>query len=163
MSHKNCLQLIQNDQEIMFSSFNFQFYHPSHQCFPAISFCLHRLKYFVQRYQCKDPIDCKMESLPQVLSQESKELITSTLGKGKKSVWELIVCGMKKSYSTVQRYLYSIGAKSFHQTSGLKLTEKNVKDTLSFTELLEKWNVDHFLFLAPSDEFYVFEERCPNK
>lgn len=132
---------------------------------------LHRSESFVTRNWNKDPFACKMDSsaenLPQALSQESKEIIKLSLAKEKKSIRELIkdieiVRGKKKSYTTIHRYLHTLGAKPFHQTQAPKLTEKNVEDRLWFTDFLSEWDADHFLFLAPSDEFFIYEERRPN-
>ncbi len=83
-------------------------------------------------------MDSSRKSLPLTLSQETKELTSSTLGKEKKRVRELIkaierIHGKKKSYSIVQRYLHSIDAKPFHQTTVPNLTEKNIEDRLWFT------------------------------
>ena len=62
----------------------------------------------------------------------------------------------------MRNFLLSLGAKPFHQTRGPKISAKNVEDRLWFCDFLPDWTEDDFLFLAPSDEFYIYEERRPN-
>ena len=112
-----------------------------------------------------------MDSTPkeaaESLSQESKEIIDESLGRTKKSIGDLqkeieLTRGKKKSKSSIHRYMQYIGAKQFHQIRAPKLTQKNVGDRLWFCDFLSEWTSDDFLFLAPSDEFYIYEVRRPN-
>ena len=91
----------------------------------------------------------------------------STLAKEKKSIRSLQkdierIRGKKKSYGAIWNFLHSQGAKPFHQTPAPKLSVKNIEDRLWFCDFLSEWTDDDFLFLAPSDEFYIYEERRPN-
>ena len=132
---------------------------------------LNRSEQFVKMNWRKDPFECAMDSTQKedaiILSQESQDIIVSTLAKEKKSIRRLQkdiedIRGKKKSYGAVRDFLISIGAKPFHQTPAPKLSQKNVEDRLWFCDYLSDWSDDDFLFLAPSDEFYIYEERRPN-
>uniref|UniRef100_UPI00358EF936 uncharacterized protein n=1 Tax=Myxine glutinosa TaxID=7769 RepID=UPI00358EF936 len=132
---------------------------------------LNRYEDFVKRNWNRDPFDCEMDSRPeqtaQCLSRESRDIIIESLAKEKKSIRGLQkeierVRGKKKSLSSIHRFLQSIGAKTFHQIPAPKLTEKNVEDRMWFCEFLSEWTSDDFLFLAPSNEFSIYEDRRPN-
>lgn len=132
---------------------------------------LNRSEDFVKRNWNKDPFECEMDSAPKtgtiVLSQESQDIITSTLGKEKKSIRQFQreieeVRGKRKSVGAIFHFLHSIGAKPFHQIPAPKLSERNVDDRIWFCDFLDDWDEDDFLFLAPSDEFFIYEERRPN-
>ena len=133
---------------------------------------LNRSESFVKRNWNGDPFDCESDSFrPETtresLSQESKDIITETLGREKKSVNDFVkdienIRGKAKSKSAVYRFLKGEGAKSFHQAAVPKLSEKNVSDRLWFCDFLSEWGPDDFLFLAPSDEFFIYESRKPN-
>lgn len=132
---------------------------------------LNRSEDFVKRNWNKDPFDCEMDSAPPqvktALSLESQEIITSGLAKERKSIRGLQkeierVRGKKKSTTTIHRFLHSIGAQAFHQTPAPRISEKNKEDRLWFCDFLKNWDEDDFLFLAPSDEFFVYEDRRPN-
>ena len=73
-----------------------------------------------------------------------------------------VIRGKKKSKSSVHRFLESQGVKPFHQTAAPKLSQKNIDDRLWFVDYLSEWDKSDFLFLAPSDEFYIYEARKPN-
>lgn len=132
---------------------------------------LKRSEDFVKRNWKRDPFDCEMDSRPaqvtESLSQESKEIITESLAREKKSIRGLQkeieqIRGKKKSLASIHRFLHSIGAKAFHQVPAPKLSQKNVEDRMWFCEFLSEWTTDDFLFLAPSDEFFIYEVRRPN-
>lgn len=138
---------------------------------PWVAKYLNRSEDFVKRNWHKDPFACEMDSAPKastiILSQESQEIITSTLAKEKKSIRALQkeiedVRGKRRSTGAIFNFLHSIGAKPFHQIRGPKISAKNVEDRMWFCEFLEDWDEDDFLFLAPSDEFFIYEERRPN-
>ena len=128
---------------------------------------LNRSEKFVSRNWHKDPFSCEMESEPKtstiILSQDSQDIITTTLAREKKSIRALQkeiedIRGKKRSTGAIFNFLHSIGAKPFHQIRGPKISAKNVEDRMWFCEYLEDWDEDDFLFLAPSDEFYIYEE-----
>ena len=132
---------------------------------------LNRSEEFVKKNWKKDPFCCEMDSAPKsatiVSSQESQEIITSTLAKEKKSIREFQreieeVRGKKKSVGAIFNFLHSIGAKPFHQITKPKLSAKNVEDKICFCDYLADWDENDFLFLAPSDEFFIYEERRAN-
>ena len=132
---------------------------------------LNRSEDFGKRNWNKDPFECEMECAPKtgtiVLSQESQDIITSTLGKEKKSIRQFQreieeIRGKRKSVGAIFHFLNSIGAKPFHQIKAPKLSAKNVEDRMWFCDYLDDWGEDDFLFLAPSDEFFIYEERRPN-
>ena len=125
---------------------------------------LKRSEDFVKRNWNRDPFDCEMDSRPaqvaECLSQESKEIITKSLVREKKSIRGLQkeierLRGKKKCLTGIHRFLHSIGAKAFHQVPAPKLSQKNVEDRMWFCEFLSEWTADDFLFLAPSDEFFI--------
>ena len=83
----------------------------------------------------KDPFECEMECAPKtgtiMLSQESQDIITSTLAKEKKSIRQFQreieeIRGKRKSVGAIFHFLHSIGAKPFHQISVPKLSAKNI-------------------------------------
>ena len=132
---------------------------------------LNRSEDFAKKNWHKDPFDCAMNSMPKEetisLSQESQQIIISTLGKEKKSIRRLQkdiedIRGKRRSYGAIRNFLLSLGARPFHQTAGPKISAKNRDDRLWFCDYLSNWTDDDFLFLAPSDEFYIYEERRPN-
>ena len=133
---------------------------------------INRSEDFVKRNWCRDPFecgmgDCRPHETRDSLSQESKDIILQSLGREKKSLSDLQddierIRGKRKHRSSIHRYLNSIGAKSFHQTTVPKLSEKNVSDRMWFCDFLSEWDVEDFLFLAPSDEFYIYETRKTN-
>lgn len=131
---------------------------------------LNRSEDFVKKNWNKDPFNCEMnskqESHHESLSQESKEIIQSWLKK-KKSIRELIeqieqVRGKVKSYGSIHRYLRSLGAKPFHQVPRPLISKTNREDRLWFVNYLSNWDIDDFMHLAPSDEFFIYESRRPN-
>ena len=132
---------------------------------------LNRSEDFVKRNWRKDPFECEMDSAPKtstiILSQESQDIITSFLAKEKKSIRQYqieieAVCGKRKSVGAIFNFLHSIGAKPFHQIAAPKLSAKNIEDRMWFCDYLSDWDENDFLFLAPSDEFFIYEERRPN-
>ena len=133
---------------------------------------LNRSESFVTRNWNKDPYDCDTNDCTpnqtrENLSQESKDIIIENIGREKKSVNDYVqeierVRGKKKSYSSVYRFLVAEGAKPFHQIPAPKLSPKNIEDRLWFCDFLGDWDQGDFLFLAPSDEFYIYEQRGPN-
>ena len=132
---------------------------------------LNRSEEFVKNNWLKNPFDCKMDNAPKVryesLSQESKDVIVETLSRSKKSVREIVdlieeIRGKKKSYHAVYRYLGKLGAKPFHQISKPYKSEKKREDRMAFAELLRDWDENDFLFLAPSDEFFIYTQRRAN-
>ena len=132
---------------------------------------LNRSEDFVKKNWNKDPFCCEMNSAPKEdgisLSQESQQIIVSSLAKEKKSIRKLQkdileIRGKRRSYGAIRNFLVSLGAKPFHQTPGPKISQKNKEDRLWFCDYLSNWEDDDFLFVAPSDEFYIYEERRPN-
>lgn len=127
---------------------------------------------FVKRNWHGNPFDCERDSSNQIkgsvsLSQESRDIITATLGKERKSIRQLqkeieAIRGKKKSYGTIHNFLHSLGAKPFHQIPAPRLSDKNIDDRLWFCDFLSDWTEDDFLFLAPSDEFFIYGDRRPN-
>ena len=70
------------------------------------------------------------------------------------------VRGKRKSVSN--RFLQSIGAKTFHQIPNPKLTTKNIENRMQFCDFLNEWASEDFLLLGPSDEFFIYKARRPN-
>ena len=94
---------------------------------PWVAKYLNRSEDFVKRNWHKDPFACEMDSAPKastiILSQESQEIITSTLAKEKKSIRALQkeiedVRGKRRSTGAIFNFLHSIGAIPFHQIRG---------------------------------------------
>ena len=84
---------------------------------------LNRSEEFVKKNWNKDPFDCAMNSAPKEdgisLSQESQQIIVSTLAKEKKSIRKLQkdifdIRGKRRSYGAIRNFLVSLGAKPFH-------------------------------------------------
>ena len=133
---------------------------------------INRSENFVKRNWNGDPFNCETanccpDTTRESLSQESKDIIVNSLGREKKSLYEYVqeiqdLRGKTKSKSAVYRFLISEGAKSFHQSTVPKLSQKNVSDRLWFCDYLSEWDTDDFLFLAPSDEFFIYESRKTN-
>ena len=133
---------------------------------------LNRSEKFVKDNWNRQPFDCEMadckpKKTRESLSQESKDIITESLGREKKSLNQFVeeierIRGKTKHRSSVYRFLQAQGAKPFHQTNAPKLSEKNISDRLWFCDYLSDWNSEDFLFLAPSDEFFIYESRKTN-
>lgn len=132
---------------------------------------LNRSEEFVKNNWLKNPYECQMNATPkshyESLSQESKDVVTQCLGKSKKSVNEIVslieeVRGKRKDYHAVYRFLKSIKAKPFHQVTKPFKSVLNKEDRLSFIDILRDWDENDFLFLAPSDEFFIYTQRRAN-
>jgi transposase len=129
-----------------------------------------RSERFVQQWWNGDPYDSKTErkgGRPHVLSQESKELVKSSLSKPQKGVRTLAFeiaekRGKVRSSSSVYRELQRQGAKPFHVVAKPLKTELNIRDRLWFCDFLRNWDIDDFRHLAPSDEFFLWTFRKPN-
>ena len=102
------------------------------------------------------------------LSQESKEIIRNILSRPKKmSVREMLEeirrkRKKKKSIGVVYRFLKEKKARAFHQISKPKIPPSGAENRLLFCEFLRDWDENDFMFLAPSDEFFIYAERKPN-
>ena len=103
---------------------------------PWVAKHLNRSEEFVKKNWNKDPFNCAMNSAPKEdaisLSQESQQIIVSTLAKEKKSIRKLQkdildIRGKRRSYGAIRNFLVSLGAKPFHQTRGPKISPKNKK------------------------------------
>ena len=103
---------------------------------------LNRSEDFVKKNWNKDPFCCEMNSAPKEdgisLSQESQQIIVSSLAKEKKSIRKLQkdileIRGKRRSYGAIRNFLVSLGAKPFHQTPGPKISQK--KQRRSFVVL----------------------------
>ena len=141
---------------------------------PWVAKYLNRPESFVKRNWTGDPFncdmspaDCRPHETRESLSQESKDVITESLGRKKKSLKDFVedierVRGKKKSKSSVYRFLQTQGASSFHQSTAPQLSETNVSDRLWFCDFLGEWETNDFLFLAPSDEFFIYESQRTN-
>ena len=133
---------------------------------------LNRSENFVKRNWNKNPYECKMDTdnlqRPEVLSQESKEIIGKSTGKQKKSVRKLgheleIKRGKKRHFTTIWRELKKSGNKPFHVIKKPNITIQQKEDRLWFCgSFLKEWDVSDFLHLAPSDEFFIYSTRKPN-
>ncbi len=96
-----------------------------------------------------------------------KQIYYSVLFAKKKSIQGIIkeieeVCEKVKSYDCVHRYLRFLGAKPFHQVPSPFISTVNVNDRLWFVNYLSKWDIEDFMNLAPSDEFFIYVSCCPN-
>ncbi len=67
-----------------------------------------------------------------------------------------------KSFGCVHRYLRFLGAKPFHQVPYPLISKANVDNRLWFVNYLSEWDIEDFMHLAPSDEFFIYESRRPN-
>ena len=130
-----------------------------------------RSEKYVQRNWKKNPYDSLHgddEKDQAALSQESKEIIREMLTRPRKisahSIVEELQRKRKKprSYGTVYRFLKEEKASAFHIISKPRISETSVENRLSFCDLLRDWTDDDFMFLAPSDEFFIYSERKPN-
>ena len=102
------------------------------------------------------------------LSQESKTIIRDMLTRPKKqSVRELRVEVDKKrrkrhSVSAVYRFLKEEKARAFHVVCVPRISPLCRENRLAFCDLLSDWDENDFMYLAPSDEFFIYAERRPN-
>ena len=128
---------------------------------------------FVKRNWNKNPYDChreKSENLgrPEVLSQESKDIIAEAVGRPRKSLRKMALeletkRGKKRSYSAVYRELKKSGIKPFHVISKPNITEQQREDRAWFCgSFLKDWDEADFLHVAASDEFFIYTVRKPN-
>ena len=133
---------------------------------------LKRSETFVKRNWSTNPYELLLnegdESEQRALSQESKEVIRRILTRPKKMSVRAIVKEVERirrkprSYGTVYRFLREEKARAFHQISKPKITELGAANRLLFCEFMREWNKDDFMFLAPSNEFYIYAEQKPN-
>ena len=132
---------------------------------------LKRSELFVTRNWRNNPYDAlteEDEEEQRALSQESKEIIREFLLRPKKQSVRTMVAHVqkkrhkKRSYGTIYNFLKEEKAKAFHMISKPWITELNVANRLDFCEFLRDWDENDFLFLAPSDEFFVYADRKPN-
>ena len=132
-----------------------------------------RSETFVKRHWNINPYDIllneeKDDDEQRALSQESKEVVRNILSRPKKGSVHKIMEELqrkrkkKHSYGTVYRFLKSEKARAFHIVSKPRISQQSAANRLAFCEFLGDWDEDDFLFLAPSDEVFVYPERKPN-
>ena len=132
---------------------------------------------FVKTHWNKSPYEILSEEIEKehdgvdndgILSQESRELIREMLRRPrKKSVREIInevqrARRKSRSYGTVYRFLKEEKCRAFHIISKPRISVTSMCNRLDFCEFLKDWDENDFLFLAPSDEFFIYSERKPN-
>ena len=101
------------------------------------------------------------------MSQESREIVQNATGRRRKSntmVSREILerRGKVVSRETIRRFRIKEGLRPFHEIRKPNVTELNREDRLWFANFLELWDVEDFLHLCCSDEFYVYLVRRPN-
>lgn len=104
---------------------------------------------------------------PQVLSQESKDIITSASGvrnSGSRRVARDILERTKQrvSHVTVHRERYRQGLKPFHVVAKPLKTNTHIENRKWLADFVADWTEEDFLHIAPSDEFYIYVIRKPN-
>ncbi|CAF3703691.1 unnamed protein product [Rotaria sp. Silwood1] len=135
-----------------------------------ISEKLHRSEDWVRRTWNKTVDECYTQfgsGRPQVLSQESKNIIASASGIRSKSCRKLAREVLEKTrqqvnYSTVHREHHRQGLKPFHVISKPLKTKTHIEDRKWLANFVSDWTVEDFLHIAPSDEFYIYVTRKPN-
>lgn len=131
-----------------------------------------RSETFVKNNWHRSSYDCESDfsecGRPFSLSQESKDIIAQSTGRAKKSLRGLAFeieskRGKTRAIETIRRELRSTGCRPFHVIGKPKITEQQREDRLWFcNSFLSEWDVDDFLHLAPSDEFFIYCVRKPN-
>lgn len=100
------------------------------------------------------------------ISDETKTLIHGFAGRRRAGIVALAahVAEHRRSISreTARRYLHELNFKPWHVIAKPAKTTVQRENRLTFAELLRDWEADHFLHLAPSDEFFLWSIRKPN-
>ena len=104
---------------------------------------------------------------PEKLSQESKNIISESCGKRRRSnanvAQQINECrGKSVNRHLVRRYRLKEGLKAFHAIPKPMKSEVTGENRLWFCDFLSQWNEDDFLHLCPSDEFFIWTVRRPN-
>lgn len=107
------------------------------------------------------------EGRPQQLSQESRNILSESSHKQRKSnrkvAREILERrGKRVDQSTITRYRDRQGLKPFHVIARPLKTQTHIEDRLWLCDWLSDWDEEDFLHLAPSDEFFVYAIRKPN-
>ncbi len=104
---------------------------------------------------------------PHVLSQESKNIITSASGvrgnSSRKIAREILEKTRQRvSHMTVNRERHRQGLKPFHVIAKPLKTNTHIEDRKWLANFVADWTEEDFLHVAPSDEFYIYVVRKPN-
>lgn len=119
----------------------------------------------------KNPLECFTDfskcGRPEILSQESKDIVYASTGLQRKSCRELskqILLRREKnrSHCTVYRFLRKQGFKPFHVISKPLKTNLNRENRLFLAEFAKDYDETDFLHFAFSDEFFIYSIRKPN-
>ena len=70
--------------------------------------------------------------------------------------------GKKWSREVIRLFRNRQGLSAWHEIPKPQKTELNIDDRLWFADYLRDWDLDSFLHLAVSDEFFVYVIRRPN-
>ncbi len=65
----------------------------------------------------------------------------------------------EKVKSCVHRYLRFLGAKPLHQVLSPLMSTANVDDRLWFVKFFSEWDIEDFMHLAPSHNFFIYESN----
>ena len=129
---------------------------------------------YVRKHWIKNPYELLLnnddddQEEHSALSQESKEIIRQFLARPKKKSIRQMMVDIEKqrkkhhSYGTIYRFLKEEKTRAFHIVTKPKISERSASNRLSFCDLLRDWTEDDFMFLAPSDEFFIYAERKAN-
>lgn len=104
---------------------------------------------------------------PQVLSQESKDVISSASGvrgnSSRKVAREILEKTKQRvSRMTVNRERHRQGLKPFHVIAKPLKTNTHIEDRKWLANYVANWTEEDFMHVAPSDEFYIYVIRKPN-
>lgn len=105
---------------------------------------------------------------PETLSQESKDIIVRSSGKRRRSNANVAneineIRGKNIDKHLVGQYRIRMGLKAFHVLPKPMKNAVTIENRLWFCNFLSKWDEDDFLHLCPSDEFFIYTIRRPNK
>lgn len=131
---------------------------------------LGRSEDFVKRNWNKSLDDCEAKfkgGRPEVLSQESKNIVIEGSCRRKKSCTQLSQeiqqrRGKTRSREVVRLFRQRQGLKAWHEIPKPRKTQLNIENRLWFVDFLREWDEGSFLHLAVSDEFFVYVTRRPN-
>ena len=132
---------------------------------------LKRNKVFVKKWWRKDYSDiesCFKGGRPPAVTPRTGEVILQSTGKKRKGVRKVSsdvkrLKGKTVSKSVVHRYLTDQGYKPYHIIAKPMKSVTNIEDRLWFCGFLRDWDEEDFLHLVPSDEFFIYCVRKPNR
>ena len=124
----------------------------------AVGVGLRTLEYWWANYKKTGSIEKKKRTgRPRILARIEKIVISKSVGKKRQSCRKLSkrmqAKNLQGSEDTINRFLRKdLGVKPFHRRKMPKLTEKHVKDRLSFCKKVKNWTMDQWKQVVFSDE-----------